>query len=238
MTLVELLVAMVLLAIVMTTFFLAFEAFVGSSTDTIHLSIAQGTARNTMRILEADLRSANPLLLVPASFTEDPNGVSSSGASATSPTDVVAMAEDDDLYSPCPSGASPGPVNLPAPYLAQPVGANVVWAYDPGPGPNADTLTRYSYCPADTPIWVAGPVLRDVVQPSATMFTVSQATATPSAQVTSPSTTVVANQASPVCGSSVDVQVTVTARGQRTALRLAVTIPLPNQAAMRTTACQ
>src|SRR5690348_14587753 len=90
-TLVELLVAMFSMMVLIGGFIYVNLQFSESSTNTQQLTQGAGAARNIVRALEADLRSANPLLLVPSSFTADPNGSSNSGPNGTTPTDIVAM---------------------------------------------------------------------------------------------------------------------------------------------------
>lgn len=228
MTLTELLVAMVILAVIMSTFFLLYFALSTSASNSGALSKDQGQVRNVMQVLEADLRSSDPLTLVPASFTSDPAGTSNSGTNGTSSTDIVAMYSSDDRYSPCGSAAtSPSP---PSPYLSQYFSANVIWAFDPA----AHTLTRYSYCSS---AWEAGMTLSDVASPAATMFTVAQ-TSLPSAQQQPlPTSTTVVNQSTPVCGTSITISIEVKSKAQQIPLRTRAVITLTNQQAVALIGC-
>ncbi|MCU1493074.1 MAG: hypothetical protein JWO62_838, partial [Acidimicrobiaceae bacterium] len=88
MTLVELVVTMALLLLVTTLVLTVYRVFSSSAADSRTLSVSQERVHSVLRILEADVRSANPLLLVPSSFTLDPSppAVTSTGASGTSST--------------------------------------------------------------------------------------------------------------------------------------------------------
>lgn len=237
-TLVELLVTTAAMLVVVGGFLYVNVQFSQSSTNTQQLTQSAGSVRNTVRVLEADLRSADPLLLVPTSFTADPNGSSNAGSFGTTSTDIVAMYEAVDLYASCPGQTTTTTSStLPTAFEAQVFAANVIWAYDPGPGSQAHTLTRYSYCPTSA-AWAVDMRLRLVSDQKATMFTVSQGSGTPQAQIPNPSSTSVPNQATPVCGSSVNVAVTVqTPKTQPTPFIVQVAVMLPNQPPVAPEAC-
>lgn len=248
-TLIELLVSMAILAVIMSAFFLFYFSFAQSSTNTVNYSEDQSSVRGVTRILESDIRSADPLTLVPASFLGSvslPSGtVTSSGTDGTAPTDVLAMYENDDRFTPCSGSGSTTTTSVPAPYLSSPFSANVVWAYDKATG----TLTRYSYVAPDasaatsacqTGGWMTdGVALDHVVNAHGTMFGVSQGSGTAQAQVTTPSSTTVANQAAPACGSTVSVYLELDNKkgGQQISFRARSSLPLPNQSALQPQAC-
>lgn len=247
MTLVELLVSLALLTIIMGAFFLVYFSFAGSSTNTVNYSQEQGTVRNAVRILEADLRSSDPLTVVPSSFTSAvtlPSGtVTSSGTNGTTPTDVIAMYENNDLYAACPTTTTTT-TTVPSPFLSTPYSANVVWAYNS----TAATLTRYSYVAANsgasssvckTGGWITdGVTLSHVVNSHGTMFTISQG-GSALTQATTPTSTTVTNQAAAACGTSVSVQIVDknTKQGQQFSFVVQTTVPLSNQTALQTQAC-
>lgn len=238
-SLVELLVTMVILLVVVSILATIYGPLASQSTNTTDFSQNQGRARNVLRVLEADLRSADPLLLVPSSFTADPNGSSNSGTYGTGPTDIIAMYETNDRYSPCPVQAvTSTSAAVPTPFEQQPFAANVIWAFDPGPGADTGTLVRYSYCPQSSPAWSPGIDLRDVVNAGGTMFSLSQGTTPPSQQLPTPSSTTIPNQTSPACGSVMNVFLTLSSRGERTPFILRVAVDLPNQGAVQPGACQ
>ena len=247
MTLVELLVSMSILLVVMGSFIGVYFGFSGSSTNTVSYSHEQGTARNVMLVLEADLRSADPLTLVPSSFTSaeslPPGTVTSSGTYGVSSTDVIAMHEDSDAYSPCPTTTTTT-TTVPSPFLSSPFAANVVWAYDRADG----VLTRYSYVTPDpnaasstcqTGGWLAGMTLDHVTNAAGTMFTVSQNASVLRTQATTPSTPTVANEAAAACGTSARVVIMLQDRsvGQQFSFRIETTVPLPNETAVSGQAC-
>lgn len=234
MTLVELLVTMALLAVVTTVVLSLFHAFSSSAADSRTLSVSEERLHGVMRILEADVRSADPLLVVPASFTLDPSppAITSSG---TTGTDVIAMQESQATFSPC---ANPPPATagtVPSPFLPSPTGANLIWAYDP----TTHSLTRYSYCANDNPpAWEPGTSLLDVVNPAGTMFQVHQDVAAYSGtQATTPSSTTVVNQAAPACATSLGIDVTTRASGQAISYSIELAVSLPNQGAVEVQAC-
>lgn len=248
MTLVELLVSMSILLVVMGSFIGVYFGFSGSSTNTVTYSHEQGTARNVMLVLEADLRSADPLTLVPTSFTSAvslPSGtVTSSGLYGTAPTGVIAMYENSDAYSPCPTTTTTTTTTVPSPFLSNPFSANVVWAYDRADG----VLTRYSYVAPEpnaasstckTGGWLAGMTLDHVANAAGSMFTVSQNASSLRTQVSTPSSTTVANQAAASCGRSVKVFITLLDKtaGQQFSFRLETTVPLPNEKAVTGQVC-
>lgn len=242
-TLVELLVAMALLLVVMASFFVLYGILSGAASNVVPFSQEQGTVRNVMRALEADLRSADPLVLVPSSFTADPNGVTNPGPSGTGPTDVVAMYEEKDSFSPCGSSSTTTTTtvasstttqpSVPQSYVAGPTSANVIWAFDP----TTQILTRYSYCASGLSSgWVAGISLPNLRNSSGTMFQVAQDN-TSSTQITTPTSTTVPNQAAPVCGTSITVVITVKTKQEQTPFRARVVVPLTNQPAVAAQAC-
>lgn len=230
-TLVEVLVAMTLIVAVMAAFFLIFLSFSRSATSTRQYTQQQQASLGVLRVMQADVRSANPLVLVPSSFTLDPNG--------TAPGQVVALDEVNDRFSPCRPAA---PVPNPAPVTPFTVSttsivANLVWAYDPGPrlsggpaDPNAGTLIRYSYCPGDTPVWQRSLVLGNVVgNTGTTIFTVSQDVSGGLPQATIPPATTIANQSVPVCANSLRIVVQARASAQAPVFTFATAVPLENQ---------
>jgi prepilin-type N-terminal cleavage/methylation domain-containing protein len=221
MSLVELLVSMAIILVIVAAFAFLYLALSSSATDTGYLSQSQGTVRNVVRVLEADLRSADPLLLVPSSFTADPNGPAN--------TDVVALYTPDDRYSPCTR--TTGSSIPPSPFVAQTFTANVIWAYDPV----ARTLTRYSYCSG---AWTPAMTLSNTATQRATpsMFTPSQDTGS-GTQVAIPTATIV-NQSTPVCATSVTISIQVQAKGQSTVFRTRTAVPLENAASATGFGCQ
>ena len=221
-TLVELLISLSLILVVMGGFFSLFFALTGAA-NTVGVSTRlQENTRNVVRVLEADVRSADPLTLVPSSFPNDPTGTSNAGPNGTSPTDVIAMYEVSDRYSPCRTTSTVPAVQ--SPFQILPVAANLVWAFDPV----ARSLTRYSYCANSG--WTAGMSLPDVVDAGATMFRAAQDTnATPLAQQPLPTSTVVANQSTPVCGVSLAVVVSVKPPRQANSFTVRASLPLENQ---------
>jgi hypothetical protein len=237
MTLVELLVTMALLTVVTTVVLSLYHAFSSSAFDSRTLSVSEERLHGVMRILEADVRSADPLLVVPSSFTLDPSppAVTSSGTTGTTPTDVIAMQESQATFSPCtnPPPATAGTV--PSPFLPSPTSANLIWAYDP----TTHSLTRYSYCANDSPpAWEPGIDLLDVVDPAGTMFQVHQDVATYSGtQATTPSSTTVVNQAAPACATSLGIDVTTRSNGQAISYSVELAVSLPNQGAVEVQAC-
>jgi hypothetical protein len=239
---------MTILLIIMAAFFLMYFAFAQSGANTLSYAHQQGEVRSVVRILEADLRSADPLTTVPASFTSAvtlPAGtVTSGGTTGTSPTDVIAMYTTDDRYSPCAAGTTTTTA-VPSPFLSSPFSANVVWAYNSA----AQTLTRYSYVTpnssASTTIcknggWIAdGVVLDDVTNAHGTMFTISQSTSLADPQATVPTSTTVPNQAAPACGAAVSILISVQNKsvGEQLAFSERTSLPLPNQIAVQGQAC-
>jgi prepilin-type N-terminal cleavage/methylation domain-containing protein len=255
MSLIELLVAMAILLVIMASFYTLFFGFWGSSRNSISLSQEQGTVRNTVRILSADLRSADPLTLVPSTFTSAvslPAGtVTDPGTTGTNPTDVIAMYENTDRYAPCATSTTT--TSVPTPFSSSTFQANVVWAYNWKKG----TLTRYSYVAADSKAstatcraggWLRGPSLSDVVNSVGTMFTVSQScslttttsTSTcPQSQASSPSTTTASNNnpAAAWCGNTVNIFIKSKQSGQTGTFSISEAVPLPNQASVTSEAC-
>lgn len=237
MTLVELLVTMALLAVVTTVVLSLYHAFSSSAVDSRTLSVSEERLHGVMRILEADVRSADPLLVVPSSFTLDPSppAVTSSGTAGTTPTDVIAMQESQATFSPC-SNPPPATVGtVPSPFLPSPMSANLIWAYDP----TNHSLTRYSYCANDSPpAWEPGIKLLDVVDPAGTMFQVHQDLTTYSGtQATTPPSTTVVNQAAPACATSLGIDVTTRSNGQAISYAVDLAVSLPNQGAVEVQAC-
>jgi type II secretory pathway pseudopilin PulG len=235
MTLVELVVTMAVVLVISVVVLTLYGAFSSTAADSRALSVSQERVHTVMRVLEADVRSANPLLLVPSSFTLDPTAVTSSGASGTTPTDVIAMYETTDSFSPCTHRVSNPSGTVPSPFLPSAVGANVIWAYNPG----AHTLTRYSYCAADTsPAWKQSLVLFNVVNAKGTMFTISQNGASVvGTQTQTPTTTTVTNQAAPVCGTSLTISVRTKARTQVIPYAVQLAVALPNETGVEAQAC-
>jgi predicted component of type VI protein secretion system len=229
--------AMALMMSIMGAFGLVFIGLSSLGTSTQSFTQSQTTTRITVRVLAADLRSADPLLLTPTSFTGDSHGISTTGAQGSNGTDVIAMYEANDTYSPCRTQSAPTNSSLPSNFESQPVAANVIWAYDPGPGSNAATLTRYSYCPLNTPAWTAGFRMKNVSDLSGTMFTESQDSSSPLNQATTPSSTTLLNQAAPACASSLTVLATVKPTHSTVGFTISVTVALPNQAGVAASAC-
>lgn len=239
---------MTILLIIMAAFFLMYFAFAQSGANTLSYAHQQGEVRSVVRILEADLRSADPLTTVPASFTSAvtlPAGtVTSGGTTGTSPTDVIAMYTTDDRYSPCPAGTTTTTA-VPSPFLSSPFSANVVWAYNS----TAETLTRYSYVTPDSSAstmicknggWIAdGVVLDDVINAPGTMFTISQGSSPAESQATVPASTTVTNEAAPACGATVSVLISVQNKsvGEQLDYSERTSLPLPNQTAVQGQAC-
>ncbi len=236
-SLVELLVTMSILLIVTAIVAMIYGPLSSQATNTTNLAQNEGRVRNVVRVLEADLRSADPLLLVPSSFTADPDGTSNPGSYGTSPTDIVAMYEPTDRYSPCPGSPPSSSSAVPTPFEEQPFAANVIWAYDPGPGANAGTLIRYSYCAASSSPWTPGVELRDVVNAPASMFTLAQTSSPPALQSQTPTSTTIPNQAAPACGRVERIYIQVRSSAERTPYTIRSAIDLPNQVAVQTGAC-
>lgn len=226
-TLVELVIAMALVLVIMAAFFLMFFSFGSSGTSSADLSEVQGSARNVIDVLEADLRSADPLVEVPASFAADPTAV---------PGDVVAMVELTDRYAPCPSATTTVATSLsslsglPSPYLSSSYVANVVWADDT----STRTLTRYSYADCNgVPGWYPDLVLRDVVDPPGTTFTLTSAGTQASASAASS----VSGSSTPACATAVTVTLELRKPKASSAFRVRLVVPLPNQKAVEVQAC-
>lgn len=236
-SLVELLVTMSILLIVTAIVAMIYGPLSSQATNTTDLAQNQGRVRNVVRVLEADLRSADPLLLVPSSFTADPDGTSNSGLYGTKATDIVAMYEPTDRYSPCPGSPPSTSSAVPTPFEESPFAANVIWAYDPGPGANAGTLIRYSYCAGSSSPWTPGVVLRDLVNASASMFTLAQTSSPLSLQSPTPTSTTIPNQSAPACGRVMQVYLQVRSSAERTPYTIRAAVDLPNQVAVQSGAC-
>jgi type II secretory pathway pseudopilin PulG len=242
-TLVETLVTVVLIVSMMAGVFVMYFGFSTSAASTNQYTQEQEQTLTVARVLQADVRSADPLLLVPSSFGLDPNGISVSGGSGTSATDVIALYEVNDRYSPCrPATAASDPPPY-TPFQSPPIAANVVWAYDPGgagPDPDAGTLVRYSYC-ASTSSWLPSEVLSHVVNgagAASAPFQVSQDTSpTPATQLTIPASTTVVNQSVPVCGSALQIVVEDQLSKQAPVFTFRASGPLENQADFGFVAC-
>jgi prepilin-type N-terminal cleavage/methylation domain-containing protein len=236
-TLIELLVTMLIMLAVMGAFLIMFVSLNSSATSTTALSQSQGQVRNIMRILEADLRSSDPLLLVPASFTSggyDPGAITSPGAQGISPTDVVALYSIYDSYSPCRTSQSPNP---PSPYQPQTYTPNVIWALNA----TNKTLTRYSLCNA---IWTPDEVLRNVTTPRAGtgsgatgMFTVAQDFTSTGSTLNQQPLPANSTQSTPVCGTSITISIEVTGVKRGTPFRVRAVITLTNQPAASPFGC-
>ncbi len=195
------------------------------------LTTNEEVAHGALRTLESDVASANPLVLVPSSFTDDPSGSSNVGPNGTTPTDIIAMQESSDPYSSCSAG--PGSTTttstttttlLPSPYSATTTAANVIWAYDPAKG----VLTRYSWC-SSSASWQADtsvPGLRDA---SATMFQLVQANGASLTQSSLPSSTVVPNQTSPSCGTSLRISLLFAGKTAPFSFTVGTSVQMPNQ---------
>lgn len=243
-TLIELLVALSLITVVMIGFFVMFLAFANSATGTRQYTFAQEQSLTVVRVLEADVRSADPLLVASpfggsGAVSLDRNGTASAGPNGVGKTDVIAMYETNDRYSPCFSGTVTPPPFTPFTAAVAAFSANVVWAYDPGPGANAGVLTRYSYCPAASPQWQRTLTLRGVTNTGGTMFQVAQDTSggQPLPQASIPSPTSVPNQSVPVCGNSLQI-VVKTQNGKNSAVFTARGhVPLENEGDYEFVAC-
>lgn len=202
------------------------------------LTASQQSVHAVMTVLEADVASADPLTLVPASFTADPAGSSSSGSAGTSPTDIVAMVESPDLQSACPpassttSSSSTTTTMPPSPFEQSVTSANVVWAYDPASG----QLTRYSWC-ASGGTWRPGLAIGGIVDPAKTMFQAIQLGAATHAQVPTPSSTTVPNEAAPVCASALRIVIDTRASSHAAGFEVMTTVQLANQAGVIGQAC-
>jgi Tfp pilus assembly protein PilW len=228
MTLVELLVAMVTTSVVLGVFLLSFTDLNNSATNATGFSQQQGQVRDAMRIMESDIRSSDPLLLVPSSFTLDSNGSSNVGTNGTSATDIIAMYSTDDVFSPCFTGPTPGEIS---PFQTTPPAANLIWAYDPV----AKTLTRYSYCSG---AWTADYKLSNLANAAKTMFQASQQPgATLQTQTATPSPTTVTNQGAPVCGVNLTVSISAKIKGNTSPFKTHVTIELQNQGSFSGEGC-
>lgn len=235
-TLVEMLVAMTTLLIIVVSFSFLYYSFQTLGFNTTGYAEAQGTERTVIRILEADARSADPLTLVPATFTQDPAGARNS--------DVIGMFEQVDTYATSPSGGGVCPgggtttvattTSLPAPFASGNVIANVVWAYDP----TAGTVTRYSWC-TSTNGWRADDVvLKGVSNASGTMFKFVAPSSSATSQITTPPTsTSNPNSAAPACAASLDVLVTTKTVKGGFPFTVQVNVVLPNQPGVLAQGC-
>lgn len=232
-TLVELLVTLAIFSVVIASVFEIFGVFSFSSTSTRTLTFSQENVHTVLRILEADVRSADPLLLVPSSFTADPSGSSAVGANGTNPVDVIAMQEDNDAFSACSGASSTTSTSLPSPFLSTPTSANVIWAYSPTTG----TLSRYSYCTSSA-TWTAGMTLTHLANATQTMFQAAQDGATSVLpQAPTPSPTTVTNQGAPLCGESLLIVLVDKARSQSIPFVIRQSVQLPNQTGVEEQEC-
>lgn len=219
-TLVEMLIAMAISIVILTAFIFAFIAFGVSATGTRTLGESQGATANALAVLEADLRSADPLMEVPAGFPL--------AAGQTAGPDAIALHEALDFFSPCQKGElnSDVPLDLdPVPATPPP---NVIWSYTPATG----TLSRWSYCSSE---WTRDSVsLHGVVNPAGVIFHVIPPASAPNSQITSGATDL------PVCATGVTIQIEVKVKQQTAPFDVRVTVPLPNQTApaIRSQACQ
>lgn len=229
-TLIELLVAMTLLVAVMAAFLLMYLAFGTSGRSTQALSQTQGSTHLVIRQLESDIRSADPLLQWPASPSDVPASI---GGMGTANTDKIAMYLPVDSLLSCPSGSVPTTTSGSlTPFEAGGTfSADVIWVYDA----TAGTLNRYVYANCGNGFgWQTTPEmsLSNVVDAPGTMFSAVSAGTQATLGVT-----VAANQAAPTCASAMTISISAKASSQTSPFKVAETIPLPNQPAVKGFAC-
>jgi prepilin-type N-terminal cleavage/methylation domain-containing protein len=224
MTLIEMIVAMLIMAALLAGFSFMYLAYSRSGEGTTQLTASQGSTRTVVRVLEADLRSADPLEL--------PGTVSL--GSLTPPgagdQDYLVMFEPTDAFAPCkttpvppavPSGSLPV-VLVPAP--------NVVWSYSKATG----VLTRWSYVNCGSGAqWRAGMTLRNIVDAAGTMFLLTGT----GSQVPSIPTGETGQAAVAVCATGVKIRIQTSTKSQTTPFKLDVTVPLPNETSVEGQAC-
>lgn len=221
MTLVELLVAMSILVVVVTAFTFMYVALNRSGIGTGQLTASQSSARVVVRVLEADIRSADPLIL--------PQSVSLGNlpVSGAEDADYVVMFEASDPFSPCKT--TPVPPSVPdgsVPYVVVPT-PNVAWTYNHSTG----ILTRWSYADCGSGAkWHQGMQLQNVVTPAGQTFFITGA----GAQITAMLSGVAAL---PVCATGMRIRVQTTTKAQTTPFKLDVTLPLPNSGSVEAEAC-
>jgi hypothetical protein len=223
MTLVELSVAMVVMTGVLIGFMFMYLMLNRSGQGTTQLTASQSSTRLVERVLEADIRSADPL-----EYPQLAANITPGQFPGTADTDYVAMFETIDGYSPCQTTPTPPSVPTgPLPFVTveEP---NVVWSYAASTG----ILTRWSYvsCGAGSPSWHSGLQLRNVIDPAGTMFSLTGVG-------TQTATTVAGEVAVPSCADAVSVNMKTTTRSQTTPFKLNVTLPLPNQQSVEDQAC-
>lgn len=233
-TLVEMLIAMAMMLLLMGAFFLMFFAFSHSEQGTQALSNSQSQSRLTLQLLEADLRSADPLMDVPMSLLDtypQYDGLPTS--------DAVAMFETVDLDEPCvPASSTSTTTTLPSIYQDSSAVANVVWAYEPPTAGQSGVLTRYSYlnCGSGS-AWVVDTSLANVANgslvPPKSVFTVIP----PAGQI--PNSGTLTGSLSPACAVGIEVRLDIEAphQSQPGPFDDSVEIPLPNQPAVEAQAC-
>lgn len=225
MTLVELLVAMSILVVVITGFTFMYISLNRSGIGTTQLTASQSSARVVVRVLEADIRSADPLIL--------PQSVSLGNlpVSGTPDADYIVMFEATDSFSPCKT--TPVPPSVPdgsEPYVVVPT-PNLAWVYTPGQAGGTGTLTRWSYVDCGSGAkWQPGMQLQNVVTPAGQTFLLTG---------TGPQITTMLSgvAALPVCATGVRIRVQTTTKSQTTPFKLDVTLPLPNSGSVEAEAC-
>ena len=228
-TLVELVVALGLLTFVMAGFYLMFFAFGKAAGNSEQLSQSQSLTRLAVRQLESDIRGADPLLQWPASGV--PGSIAGSG---TANTDMIAMYLPVDPLTPCARPTTTTTSPLPSPFSSTFTGtftANVVWVYNP----TTHILARYSTSAncSGALTWQTGQevALYNVKNASGTMFTITSA----GTQATISGAT--ADQAAATSASAITVSILTQPKGQTLPFKISVTLPLPNQLALKGFAC-
>jgi hypothetical protein len=214
---------MTVISVVLAGFMFMYLSLNRSGQGTTQLTASQSSTRTVVRVLEADVRSADPLE-VPSSA----QNITAGTFPGTADTDYIAMFESADPFSPCKTTPTPPSVpsgSLPMVVLQAP---NVVWSYSPATG----RLTRWSYVDCGSGAkWYAGMYLGNVVDPAGTAFLVLGA----GTQIT---TGVTGQAALPLCASGVKVRIQTATKGQTTAFKLDVTLPLPNEQSVEAPACK
>lgn len=224
MTLVELSVAMLVMALVITGFSFAYLGLNRSGQGTTQLTESQGSTRTVVRVLEADLRSADPLEL--------PQSVSlgSFVPPGTGDEDYLVMFEASDPFSPCKTTPVPPSVPSGSVPIVSVEAPNLVWSYSAATG----TLTRWSYVDCGSGAkWQSGLKLQNVIDPAGTMFLLTGT----GPQQTSMVTGLSGQAALAVCATGVKVHIQTTTKGQTTPFKLDVTVPLANEPSVEAQAC-
>ena len=229
-TLVELVVSMGLLTFVMAGFYLMFFAFGNAATNSRPALAEPGLHASggpPARVRHAKRRSTRPVAVErrPGSDRGQRHG------QHRHDRHVPAGRSPD---SPCARPTTTTTSPLPSPFRSTFTGtfiANVVWVYNP----TTHILARYSTSAncSGALTWQTGQevTLYNVKNASGTMFTITSA----GTQVTISGAT--ADQAAATCASAIIVSIITQPKGQTVPFKISVTLPLPNQLALKGFAC-